>query len=80
MTLFIFAETDQQAIEYARKNKFRPGTFHVLSRVDAMRRFKFTSPPQALLVGRVERRHDYEDLMATLQEFHTVVNRIALSA
>ena len=75
--LFIFAETQRQAMDYARKNKFRPGYFDVLPRPDSLRAYK--RPVSVLLVGRVERRDDYEDLMRILEEVEARVNRIAVS-
>ena len=75
--LFLFAETQKQAMDYARKNKFNMGTFDVLSRVDGLR--AYDPPINVLLIGRVEKRADYEDLIAILTEVKAQVNRIAVS-
>lgn len=75
--LFLFAETQKQALDYARKNKFGMGTFDVLSRVDGL--LAYEPPINVLLIGRVERRTDYEDLQAILLEVKATVNRISVS-
>lgn len=78
--LFIFGENDSAGVEYARKNGFQPGRFQVLSRADAMKKFPVGEKTQVLLVGKVERRHDYEDLIRILNEIGAVVNRVAVAS
>jgi len=75
--IFLFAETQQQALEYAKKNKFQPGKFEVLSRPSGLRAYE--QPISAILIGRVERRMDYDILLEVLKEVNAEVRRIAVA-